>query len=589
MVKLLLHYLGTSEPGLRRFAQRYMVPYLPWYAGGIVTLALTNWISVTIPLYVGAAIDEIRHQQFEGIAGYAVTIALLGAVVIGVRTLSRVLFFTPGRLVEAEVKRDLFERLLQQQPNFHRNWPPGDLVSRITSDVNFLRLVAGFVALSVVNTIVAVLLTFGQMVRLSPTLALWSLLPIGIGFGIVQIFIQRMFTLVRQMQIDVASLSDHILSSYQGVATIKGFDATAAFVRTFDGFNDAYLDTSIKRADMRAAISPTLAFAGSVNVFLLLFIGGPMAIRGEISVGDLVAFTALLAFLQSPLRSTSFLVSAAKQAQAALERIDAVMDPEPDRPDLPNPAPAPQEPPGIEVKGLCFSYPDAPDVPVLVDVSFSIRAGGTLGILGPTGSGKTTILRCLARLYNPPPGTVFVDGVDIRRIDLDGWREHMAFVPQRAFLFSESLRDNVLLGRGDDSDLRRVLELTAMDVDIDALPHGIDTQVGESGLMLSGGQRQRTALARGLVREPAVLMLDDVLSAVDHATEGQLIASLRDRDVTPTTVIVANRVSALQHADCILVLGEGRVVEQGRHDELCERAGPYRETWLRQSQQEAPA
>jgi len=568
---------------LLRFARRYMVRFLPWFVAGTAALLVTNWLSVTIPLYLADAIDVLREGEDPTglVVRNAAIIAGMGAAIMVVRTLSRLLFFTPGRLVEAQVKMDLFERLLRQQPAFLEKWPTGDLMSRISSDVTFVRLIAGFGALQVVNITAAVGLTAVQMVRISPTLAVWMLVPIAIGLGFAQLFIRRMFRLVHKMQAELADLSDHVLSSYQGVAAVHGFRAGGAFGDRFDVLNQRYLGTSKQRAEMRAAIAPTLGFAVAVNVFLLLFVGGPMAIRGEITVGGLVAFTTLVAYLAMPLRGVSFLLSIVKQAQAALERIEEVTAPEPDRPDQPDGSPAPTEPTTIEFRDLHFSYP-GDDRQILHGVSLTVPAGSTLGVLGPTGSGKTTLLRCLARLYNPPRGTVFLDGTDILDVDLDDWRTRLAFVPQRAFLFSESLKENVLLGAPDDGRLERVLRLAALDVDIAALPAGVHTVVGESGLMLSGGQRQRTALARGLVRAHTVLVLDDVLSAVDHETERQLIESLRNAGVTPTTVIVSHRISALQHAQQIAVFRHGRVVEVGTHDVLVQREGFYRATWDRQ-------
>lgn len=570
---------------LLRFAKRYMLPFLPWFLGGSLALFATNWLSVTIPMYLAEAIDALRDlEDPTAIVGRnAAIIAAMGAAIIVIRTASRLLFFTPGRLVEAQVKKDLFARLLEQQPAFLSQWPTGDLMSRASSDVNFLRLLSGFGALTAVNIVAVIGLTLIQMIRLSPALTLYMVVPVAIGLVFTQFFIRRMFRLVRRMQAELADLSDHVLSTYQGVATVHGFVAERAFVERFDDLNEAYLDTSKKRAEMRAAIAPTLGLAASVNVFLLLFVGGPMAIRGEVTVGELVAFTTLVAFLTGPLRGMSFLLSMIKQAQAALERIEAVMAPEPERPDLPDPEPAPSAPPAITVRDLHFTYPDD-DEEVLHGIDLEIGPGRTLGILGPTGGGKTTLLRCLARLFNPPRGTVFLDGVDILDIDLDDWRRKLAYVPQRAFLFSESLKENVLLGAPEDGRLERVLELAAMDDDIEALPAGQDTLVGESGLMLSGGQRQRTALARGLVREHVVLVLDDVLSAVDHETERQLIEAIREAGVSPTTLIVSHRISALQHADLIVVLRDGHLVQKGTHGDLIEQEGLYRTTWERQQE-----
>ncbi|MEM6931099.1 MAG: ABC transporter ATP-binding protein, partial [Myxococcota bacterium] len=257
--------------------------------------------------------------------------------------------------------------------------------------------------------------------------------------------------------------------------------------------------------------------------------------------------------------------------------------------DLPRPETPPESPPGIRIEGLTFRYPGSDDdVPALHDVSLTVPAGGTLGVFGPTGSGKSTLLRCLTRLNDPPAGTVYVDDVDVRTLHLPTWREKAVLVPQRAFLFSETVSDNVLLG-ADPGLLDPLLERAQLKVDMDALPHGVSTEVGEAGLTLSGGQRQRVALARGLSRDASVLILDDVLSAVDHATEATLIAELQRMPRRPTTVIVANRISALRHANVIVVLDKGRVVATGTHDELVNLESPYREAWLRQSEREPVA
>lgn len=563
-----------------RFLRRYAARYLHWYAAGALALLFTNWVAVTVPLYLADGIDALEQGRAHEVPGIAVTVMALGVLVIAVRTASRLLFFTPGRLVEAEVKRDLFATLMRHQPTFVRRWPPADVISRASSDVNHIRLLSGFGILQVVNTTAAVALTGVQMVRISPDLAALVLLPVVVGLLLTQVFIRRMFTLVRRLQRRLAALGDHILASYRGVASVQAFNAHDAFVHEFSSRNDAYLRTALERANIRTAIGPLLALAGSVNAFLLLYYGGPMVIEGEITIGELVAFTTLIAYLVQPLRSVSFLLAIVKEAESSVERAEEILAPEPERPDLPNPLAAPGAPPAVSIRGLTFGYPGMPAV--LHDVEVGVPAGGTLGVVGPTGAGKSTLLSCLARLYNPPEGTVFVDGEDIRRIDLDGWRRTMTLVPQRAYLFSESLQDNVLLSSPSDGRLERALAAAALEVDVAALPDGVATQVGEAGLTLSGGQRQRVALARALVRDKSVLLLDDVLSAVDHATERDLIGTLREEEGA-TTVIVAHRLSAVQHADVILVLEEGRVTATGTHAELVQRPGFYQQTWYRQA------
>jgi ATP-binding cassette subfamily B multidrug efflux pump len=570
------------KPGA--FARRTLVKYAPWYVGGLLALVATNLLSVEIPVQVAAAIDALNGPDpGTAVPPHALVIALMGLGVIAVRTASRVLFFTPGRLAEADMRRDLFAACVRQQPAFLRNYPPGDLISRATSDVTAIRLLIGFGVLQALNTALAVVFTVGQMLRLSPILALTTLIPVAVALVLTQLAMRSLFPVMYKLQAELAALSDHVLSSYQGVSTIHGFGATQAFVERFDAKNDQYRRTTLQRSTLRTAIGPGLALATSIGLFLLILVGGPMAIEGRLTVGELIGWTTLVALLVNPLRGISFVVQIWKQAQVGLERLGAVIDPTPERPDLPNPEPVPDRPPGIEVRGLTFAYPDEPDHEVLHDVSFAIPAGGTLGMLGATGSGKTTLLRCIARLYNPPPGAVLVDGVDVRRLDLDAWRSVMAYVPQRAFLFSETLKDNVLLGAPDDGRLERILAATTLDVDLAQLPQGTLSPVGESGIMLSGGQRQRVALARGLLRPHRLLILDDVLSAVDHRTEHELLASLRARDDHPTTIIAANRISALERCDHVLVLDGGRVVDQGTHGELITRPGPYRDTWEAQS------
>jgi ATP-binding cassette, subfamily B, multidrug efflux pump len=570
------------------FSRRYLLRYLPWYASGTLALAATNWLSVTIPVTLAEGIDALALGEAGRpiLVSTALTVAAMGIGVMVVRTASRLLFFTPGRLVEAEVKRDLFERLLRQQPAFLAQWPTGDLVSRMTSDTTMVRLLAGFAAMGIINTTVALTLTGIQMFRLSPELAAWMMLPMAAGFAVTLGFVNRLFLVMRRLQEQAASLSDHALSSYRGVAVVQSFGAQEAFEERFEHHNRAYLATTLERANLRIVIGPTLSLAASVNVFLLLFIGGPLTARGELTVGELVAFTTLVGYLIFPLRGLSFIISIYKQSTAALERIHAVLLPEIDRPDLPGALAPPAGAPHIQVQGLSFAYPEAPDQPVLRDISLDVPAGSTLGILGATGSGKTTLLRLIARLYNPPEGTVRVDDQDIRSLDLDAWRRQLAFVPQKAFLFSERVRDNIQPAGGSDAELNQVLTLTALQRDMAALPDGVDTLVGESGMTLSGGQRQRVALARGLIRPHRLLLLDDVLSAVDHSTEAQLLEALRHGD-RRTTIIVANRISALSHADQIAVMEDGTVVAIGDHSTLMQASALYRDTWNRQAEAEA--
>lgn len=567
-----------------------------WFVGGIVCLIGTNWLAVQIPLELAKAIDALRAGDRQGdvVRGAVVAIALMGASVILIRTFSRVLFFTPGRLIEYRLKNDLFANLLRQQPSFYAQWETGDIVSRSSDDLTFVRVMIGFGLLSVFNTSAALVLTGTQMFILSWKLTLLVLLPIGIVLAVVQIGIYRLFDMMKETREQLSALSDHVLSSIHGIQTIQGFRAEEAFLKRFLARNEKYMETNLTLARIRAWILPLLVLGGSVCIYLLLAVGGPMAIRKEMSIGQLVAFTTYIAYLLMPLRSLGWMMSVFQRGQASLERVLELLDAPPERPegDRPETLPA-DEPLSLAIKDLDFAYPDDPDKTVLHGINATIPAGAWVGVFGRTGSGKTTLLRLLTRLYNPPPGTIFVNGVDITAIALDDLRDRMAVVPQTPFLFSDTIRANVTMGSEAGAlELEQVLQRAALENDLDALPDGLDTVVGERGIMVSGGQRQRITLARALHRPFDLLFLDDVLSAVDHRTEKRLIHTLDEVAKTgtsdgkrPTVVLVSHRLSALSHCDKILVLDDGHLADLGTHEELLERPGPYRDAWLHQIEQ----
>jgi ATP-binding cassette subfamily B protein len=318
-----------------------------------------------------------------------------------------------------------------------------------------------------------------------------------------------------------------------------------------------------------------------------------MTIRHELTVGQLVAFTTYIAYLLMPLRSLGWMMSVFQRGQTSLERVLELLDATPERPEGNSPSPFRGDGVEIEAKHLTFAYPDEPEEPILHDISFTIPNGKRIGIFGRTGSGNSTLLRLFTRIYNPPPGTLFVNGVDVTTLDLHEWRDKMAVVPQTPFLFSDTIESNISVGVSSGADTKAAIKdaivRAAFDQDLDSLTEGMDTIVGERGIMLSGGQRQRITLARALARECEFLVLDDVLSAVDHNTERRLIQTIEEMSQTPdrcgTVVLVSHRLSALASSDWILVLEEGKLVDQGTHEDLTQRPGPYREAWLHQADQ----
>lgn len=569
-----------------RFIRDYPSRYWPWYLVGAVCLWATNWLAVQIPLELAVAVDALRADPAEAAAVLlhaAQVIAAMGAAVIGVRTLSRVLYFTPGRLVEYQLKNDLFAHMMALPASFYGKWTTGDLVSRASNDITYLRVLSGFGALQVVNITVALLLAGNAMLNLSPRLTVVVAVPILLCMGLVQFGIRKLFDLTRLQQEQLAGISDHVLASLQGIRTIQGFNAEAAFEARLDTQNADWLRTHIQLARIRAFVLPLLMLGGGLAVWGLLAIGGPMAAEGALSVGQLVAFTTYVAYLLPPLRSLGWLLSVLQRGMTSLERLDEVLTQPLDKEGaLASPRGAA---PAFELRNLGFRYPDAEE-PTLTGLTATIAAGTTVGIFGRTGSGKSTLLQLLTREWNPPRGTIFADGVDVLDLDLNGWRQRLAVAPQVPFLFSETVADNIAMGVVDPAGVADVLDRAALTGDLRSLPQGVDTLVGERGVMLSGGQRQRTALARALYRDFDVLVLDDVLSAVDHGTEQRLIhalAAVGQGRHRPTVWLVSNRTSALVHADTVLVLEEGRLADQGTHAELIGRPGPYQDAWRHQS------
>lgn len=594
-----------------RFFHRYVRRNLPQYALGFAMLVATNYAVVRIPTLIGNALDAFGGGKADALAvgqGIALELMIWAVAVVVVRTLSRVLFFNPGREVEYRVSVDLFSHLLALQRPFFLRRKVGELVSMATNDTMSIRLLIGFAGLQVCNVAVAVPLHLGQMLLTDAWLTLWCLLPIAVGSAYTIAVVRRFYSLIRVSFEELGRLSDRVLESYAGIGTVRAHAAEAAILRHFDTRNQTYLDLQLRLSSMRAFSMPVLGLSGQVAAAIVLWVGGARVIAGELPVGALITFTTLLASLVALLMAVAWVLASVSRGFVAIKRVDEVVT-TPDGLPVPTDILPPGPPPSLELRGMTFTYPGAEE-PSLRDISFALAPGKTLGIFGRTGAGKSTLIHLLSRVYTPPVGTVWVSGKDVTTLPLDQVRSQLAVVPQDPFLFSTTLRDNIRLRgertghvRGEDGGgsassshlraeaedprLQQVLRAACLVDDVRSLPEGLDTVVGERGVMLSGGQRQRTALARALYRGPGLLLLDDVLSAVDQGTEVRLVAAIRglhDEDggglmrQAATTVIVSHRTSVLEHADEILVLERGAVVERGTHAQLLALNGVYAET-----------
>jgi ATP-binding cassette subfamily B multidrug efflux pump len=628
-----------------RFLYRYARQNIPQYLLGGLMLFATNWVIVRIPVVIGETLNVLEAGGAEALQdsrGLAIELVGLGLVVMVVRTLSRVLFFNPGRDIEYRLGVDIFGHLLRLQRPFYMRHKVGELASLATNDTTAVRLLVGFAGLQVCNVAVAIPLHLWQMWSTDPTLTLWCLVPVGLGGLYMRYTVLRFFGMIRESMQLLARLSDRVLESYTGVGTVRAHAVEAAAIERFEERNREYLRLQLQITALRSFGMPVLGVAGMVATAIVLWVGGQQVIDGELPVGSLATFTALLVSLVGILMALAWVLAAVGRGIVSLRRIEEVLLEPPGLPAVDDPATL-DGPPRIELRGLSFTYPDD-DEPALQDVSAIVEPGRTLGIFGKTGSGKTTLVNLLARVHTPPPGTVLLDGHDAISLDLHRLREAMAVVPQAPFLFSTTLRENVRLSaanpwsdraepskgeaKGDakgeaksetkagaerepvgtdeaaaasreaeadaDPRLHEVLAAACLEEDVRQLPQGLLTVVGERGVMLSGGQRQRASLARALYRARPLLLLDDVLSAVDQGTEVRLVQAIRNlrggavTEHPPTTVIVSHRTSVLEHADEILVLDHGRVIERGTHAELVAGGGVYAQTHAHQGTERAP-
>jgi ATP-binding cassette subfamily B protein len=562
-----------------------LIPYLRRYRApigwGLVLVVLANAFTLAPPYFIKRGIDALGEPGASlrpvlvNAALLVVTAVLGGAARYGMRELLNGV----SRRVEYDLGNDLFRHLVRLDASFYGRTPTGDIMSRMTNDLAAVRMAAGPAYMYLVNTFVGTVIALALMIWIDPWLTLVSMVPmvalppVTVGFGSV---IHRRFEGIQEQLSRLSTMAQENLS---GIRIVKAYGREGEQAERFRGLSEEYLERSMGLARVSGLFHPLLGLISGFAMVVALLVGGRAVMRGSITVGDFVAFTLYLGMLTWPMIALGWVVSLFQRGAASMGRINRIFGVEPaiaEPEDPEEPGPLRGE---VEFRDVSFRYPGT-EREVLRDVSFTVAAGSMLAVVGATGSGKSTLVSLLARVYDPTAGEILLDGVPIRRLRLERLRGAIGVAPQEAFLFSDTIRENLALGLSEGEEdasgrIRGAVEIAQLEETIGALPRGYETLLGERGVNLSGGQKQRATLARAIARDPVVLVLDDALSAVDTHTEAEILAGLRGVLRERTSIVVSHRVSAVMGADLILVLEDGRVVERGTHAELLQRRGAY--------------
>lgn len=566
-----------------------------YYLAGSALLVIQQSLMASRDFLVGRAVQAAA--SLDGAVVQQVALSIF-AVSIGsaiARVLSRVTVFTAGRNVEYELRAVLLDRIQRLGPSFFRSMPTGEIMSRATNDLTQVRLLLGFGVLNVMASFAALVSAVYVMTSISVRLTAASFAMLPVLWLVTRSFSSKLFTRTKENQDAMGKMSERTLSSLAGTRVIRSFALVDSELAAFEQSNADYRAKSLALARLRGAMMPVVGSISAVSSLVVYFYGGTLIGRNELLPGDFIAFSIALQRLAWPLMAIGFVAAIIQRGRAGYARLKEVLDA---KPEIVGGTADPSTPPqgAIEVRNLSFAYGTKP---ILKDVSFEVQAGRSLAIVGRTGSGKTTLAALMPRLLATPRGSVFLDGADICDLSLNRVRKNVGYAQQDAFLFSTTVANNIGYSL-DDVEEKEALELVRgaakeaeVLAEIELLPEGFDTVVGERGVQLSGGQRQRIALARALLRKPSLLVLDDPLSAVDAKTEHAILQAIERQKRDRTVILITHRIAAAKRCDQIVVLEEGTITERGSHEELLRLGGTYanfaREQELEEELQKAEA
>lgn len=563
----------------------YMRRYRKGYLGGGVCVLLGNLVAVLFPQVIQRAIDDLNLGITRQKIFFYATLLITVSLTKGIFTfLTRWILIGISREIEFDLRNDLFRNLELQSAAYYQRHRTGDVMARMTNDLNAVRMMLGPAIMYSANTLVFFVAALFFLIRISPSLTLIALVPLPLASILVQFFGRRIHERFEKIQAMFSEISAQAQENFSGARLIRAFAQEEAQVRFFEKSNRENIRRGLRLVQLMGMLWPTLEFILGLALAVTLLVGGHQVLAHRITVGKFVAFNTYMLMLTWPIIALGWVVNLFQRGTASIARLDELLKAKSEIDDRNSKFTA-ENPPSlrgdIEFHHLNFQYRDTE---VLHDLSLKIPAGTSLAIVGPTGAGKSTLINLIPRLYDAPRGSILIDGCPIQDYPLAFLRSNIGMVPQETFLFSETIRANISLGKPEagKEEILRAAEAAHIRKEFEEFPLQFETMVGERGVTLSGGQKQRASIARALIRQPRILILDDALASVDTYTEEQILEQLREAMKGRTTIFISHRISTVRNADQIAVLLAGRIVEQGTHEELLEKGGYYADLFQKQ-------